>query len=567
MSTPTQSTGSNTVSNGTHHKPIGMKETITSLLIAFMLAFIFRGFVVEGFQIPTGSMAPTLLGKNIRHESPHNGYSWTTGPWNMTAPRSRVPAKVQGPLTVTDPMTGLDQGSANRKLSSGDRVFVLKYLPMLHQPERWDVVVFKNPGTHENYIKRLIGLPGEQLAIVDGDLFTRPSSEVDSSVDPWDAWSEDNWTVARKSERVQRVMLQDVSDSRYAPVVVDPGYRSPWDGEGSGWDGVRSGSSYSYSGSGATKLSWNGKKPITDRNSYNQILEAFDLWATPMMRPVTQMNFRPFYVSDIAMSADIAMTDSAVNASPTVLARGHRFRGVFEADTGSGSGSVKIEMREDVEGSEWRVLDSGSVDSYGAGDVVGVEFWHIDQALWLFVDGELVCGGPEKGVYSLSPVTRIEAATGMTRAELAGDNSVGDGVTNPGVLSKPDIYKPASIEWGFEGGAFTLHNVRVRRDISYKNMPMETVRDRATRGGHPNFSAVLADDEYFMCGDNSARSEDSRLWTDDSIVPWVSELIDDRAGMVNEDLIVGKAFVVYWPSMLKEGKMLAPDIGRVRWIW
>ena len=224
-----------------------MKETITSLVIALMLALIFRGFVVEGFQIPTGSMAPTLLGKNIRHTSPHNGYSWTTGPWDMIA-QSRVPAKVQGPLTVTDPMTGLDQGESNRKLSSGDRVFVLKYLPMLHEPERWDVVVFKNPGTHENYIKRLVGLPGEQLAIVDGDFFTRKFVEGQTAVTGWDAWAGDDWEVARKSERVQRVMLQDVSNSRYAPVAVDPGYRSPWDGVGNGWDGVRTSSEYVYSG-------------------------------------------------------------------------------------------------------------------------------------------------------------------------------------------------------------------------------------------------------------------------------------------------------------------------------
>ena len=52
---------------------IGIKETITSLVIAFMLAFLFRGFVVEGFQIPTGSMAPTLLGKHVRFTSPHSG--------------------------------------------------------------------------------------------------------------------------------------------------------------------------------------------------------------------------------------------------------------------------------------------------------------------------------------------------------------------------------------------------------------------------------------------------------------------------------------------------------------
>lgn len=40
----------------------GIKETIESILVAFILAFIFRAFVMEAFVIPTGSMAPTLLG-------------------------------------------------------------------------------------------------------------------------------------------------------------------------------------------------------------------------------------------------------------------------------------------------------------------------------------------------------------------------------------------------------------------------------------------------------------------------------------------------------------------------
>jgi signal peptidase I len=34
-----------------------LKETFTSIIIAFAMAFIFRGFVVEAFVIPTGSMA------------------------------------------------------------------------------------------------------------------------------------------------------------------------------------------------------------------------------------------------------------------------------------------------------------------------------------------------------------------------------------------------------------------------------------------------------------------------------------------------------------------------------
>jgi signal peptidase I len=540
---------------------LGFKETATSLIIAFMMAFIFRGFVVEGFQIPTGSMAPTLLGKNVRFSSPHNGYNWTTGPWTMTAQRSMVPARVQGPIEVTDPMTGLDQAETNRKLSSGDRVFVLKYLPMLHEPERWDVVVFKNPGTHENYIKRLVGLPGEQIAFVDGDVFTRKYIEGQTSTEGWDSWAEESWSVARKSERVQRVMLQDVSDSRYAPVEVNPEYRSPWDGVGSGWDGVRTDSSYTFAGSGEAKLVWNGVRPLTDRNSYNQIFAAFDLYAKPDMQIQSSLNYRPFYVSDIALSADIQMEDSAVSATPMISARGHQFRGIVDP----GAGAVRVEMREDVEGAEWRVLDSGSI-STRSGGVIGVEFWHIDQALWLFVDGKLVCGGAEKGAYDMTPIQRASAATGMSPEELARDRESGDGIRAPGVLSRPGIYRPAQVEWSFDGGGFTLHNVRVRRDISYKNMSRETARI-GIRGGHPDNYPTLHDDEFFMCGDNSARSQDSRLWEDGTIVPWVSELIDDRAGMVNEDLIVGKAFVVYWPSMLKEGRAPAPDIGRVRWIW
>src|SRR4051794_36141166 len=53
-----------------------IKETIESILIAFILAFIFRGFVVEAFVIPTGSMAPTLLGAHMRFTCPDCGYQF-----------------------------------------------------------------------------------------------------------------------------------------------------------------------------------------------------------------------------------------------------------------------------------------------------------------------------------------------------------------------------------------------------------------------------------------------------------------------------------------------------------
>src|SRR5437667_984273 len=56
-----------------------IKETVESILVAFILAFIFRAFVVEAFVIPTGSMAPTLYGAHYRFQCPDCGYNFDIG--------------------------------------------------------------------------------------------------------------------------------------------------------------------------------------------------------------------------------------------------------------------------------------------------------------------------------------------------------------------------------------------------------------------------------------------------------------------------------------------------------
>src|SRR5476651_1890591 len=60
--------------SGTNARETNVKETIESILVAFVLAFIFRAFVVEAFVIPTGSMAPTLMGAHMRFQCPDCGY-------------------------------------------------------------------------------------------------------------------------------------------------------------------------------------------------------------------------------------------------------------------------------------------------------------------------------------------------------------------------------------------------------------------------------------------------------------------------------------------------------------
>src|SRR5438552_16512112 len=63
-----------------------IKETVEAILVAFILAFIFRGFVVEAFVIPTGSMAPTLLGAHMRFVCDDCGYQFDV---NFNAPGAR----------------------------------------------------------------------------------------------------------------------------------------------------------------------------------------------------------------------------------------------------------------------------------------------------------------------------------------------------------------------------------------------------------------------------------------------------------------------------------------------
>src|SRR5262245_5669362 len=166
-----------------------IKDTIESILIAFILAFIFRAFVVEAFVIPTGSMAPTLLGAHMRFRCPDCGYHFdvnfpTSGGDDVMIPTSSGEDTV---FQVFCPNCGYrmpryspedpDNDAANVPVRYGDRILVLKYLYLFREPKRWDVVVFKSPvepnqyDYSQNYIKRLIGKPGETIMVLDGDVY------------------------------------------------------------------------------------------------------------------------------------------------------------------------------------------------------------------------------------------------------------------------------------------------------------------------------------------------------------------------------------------------------------
>ncbi len=190
----------------------GMRETVESVVIAFVLAFLFRAFEAEAFVIPTGSMAPTLMGVHKDLSCEKCGY-----PYRVSASEEQDEDAELFRMLMADPQRDADmrrraandlaardvvggicpncrfpmmidpQNPEGQKFPTykGDRILVAKFPYDFSDPDRWDVVVFKYPQkSNENYIKRCIGLPDETVIIHGGNIFTRTEASPQRTIAP-----------------------------------------------------------------------------------------------------------------------------------------------------------------------------------------------------------------------------------------------------------------------------------------------------------------------------------------------------------------------------------------------
>jgi len=122
--------------------------------VAILGAVLLKWFCLEAFQIPTSSMQPTLMGS--------------------------VEAGVY------------------------DRLLVDKLATVIREPQRWDVTVFSYPlQKNQNYVKRLVGLPGETLFIGGGNLYRVTTANGTR-----------RYEVLRKPDRIQKVQWREVYPAR-----------------------------------------------------------------------------------------------------------------------------------------------------------------------------------------------------------------------------------------------------------------------------------------------------------------------------------------------------------------
>lgn len=536
--------------------PNDWADNLKGIILAFTFALIFRAFVIEGFEIPTGSMAPTLMGQHTLMTSPTSGAVWPVGPKEYFEDNS-TPRRTQTFATV-DPLTGATINANNVPLRGGDRVFILKYLFPFYTPSRFDVAVFKNPRNPTmNYIKRLIGLGPEEIALVDGDVFVRPLATGEDEVNTTEnTWLKSGWQIASKREESQRVMWQHVYDSAFTPInTMRDGrvwYRTPWKtqpAQSKDWE-IEGKRELRYNGTSPSTLSWDNPTRISDYYAYNP---ASSLDLPNGCFPVSDVRLAFYY--------DPAKETSGKPLSATLTARGHQFRwSIFGKD-------VTLDMRASApDDAPWVSLGKGILkNELTSGATEQIEFWHADQTLSVYIGERQVAIGK----YDWNPDQRLRYSYNATAAEVweSKDN----------ILMRYERIKPPQLTLSLSGAA-SLGRVTLDRDIHYQPNNYFAYNDAtpSTRPGphsragqpaaatHPRQPVFLAEGEYFMCGDNSPASLDARLW--DAPYGWVARN-QDKTAVIGRDALIGHAFIVYWPGMYwKFGRVPLPDMGRVRQI-
>jgi signal peptidase I len=180
-------------SNGTGAQS-AVWETVRTIVYALLIALVVRTFAFEPFSIPSGSMKPTLLVGDYLFVSKYTyGYSRYSFPLGLP------------------PFSG--------------RIF-------MSMPERGDVVVFKLPTNPKvDYIKRVIGLPGETLQVKDGRLYIDGKRLGRERIDDW-VVKERSGSVSRTPRFIEtlpggkrHVILESMGDK--GPADNTPVYKVP----------------------------------------------------------------------------------------------------------------------------------------------------------------------------------------------------------------------------------------------------------------------------------------------------------------------------------------------------
>jgi signal peptidase I len=492
-------------------------NSVPQALLTVILVFVLRFFAMEGFAVPTGAMAETVLGYHKDVTCPECGHQFAVNCSLEVEPKERDRILVESctcpncraNIRMLAPTPGVkDDMRPIYETQSGERILVSKLSTGDYggPPKRFDIVVFRFPEAVEKgnwsvmYVERLIGLPGETVAIREGKLYVLPPDKSpkydDSGVNPNDLWKPEHlhvdddaalakfpgaFTILRKSPDLVLAQRQLVYDNDHHPA----NQKTPrWQGDGWNVDG----NSLRHAGEKRDWLRYQhllrDDKPhlITDFSGYNsgQAREQGERW-----------------VGDLMIECEASLEPSAEELT-LQLARGpDHFRARFDPKTGR---CTLLRVSDDKEvplATEQTKLRSGTHR---------IRFANVDARLLVWVDDQLPFGDgvTYEPAESLGPWIND-----FTPAAIGASGGV--------ALSKLKLWRDVYYTTGVPGENLITDEMVFERGVG--SDPKPPVRTFYVHPGH-----------YLALGDNSAASADGRYW-----------------GLVPERLYIGRVVYRYYP--------------------
>ncbi len=532
------------------------RDILEAVILALILAFTFRTFMVEAYVIPTGSMAPTLNGAHFRVICPQCGWvfdananvdqQWVRhyGMANISNGELTNPYAINSPPYITCPnchfpipVTSLpDQPVIRRRAQvqngyenlyfpyarNGDRILVMKYLYWFDPPKRWDIVVFKEPlNGQQNYIKRLVGLPHNTVEIVGGNVYI-------------------NGVIAHKPPTVEKAMLQLVYNNDFYPRDAGKTRRNGrvWTNP---WVAVRQGPYGGHWNTGGPVIRFatanpagRGQLSFQQRGHYLLNGEGYDATF-----PRHQENH---LVGDLYVSTIWQSTSPASAISLVLGTRSNRYKVSLQHDGKIGLYRWISTQKSFVPVSPARLDFMKKITPLHPGIPYTVSMSNLDHQVRFWFNHHLVL--------QYTPLWTVGQALKFRDYQIEYGREI------------PRIFVNVT-------GVCTLRHLNLMRDIYYTQTHVENSQGSdlgpgTATAGHP---LKLHAGEYFMLGDNSAYSADGRVW--DRVDPALADL-HLHIGVVPQRYILGKAFMVYWPAGFRlfdgHGWPLIPNVGKMRLI-
>ncbi|MBA4030399.1 MAG: signal peptidase I [Planctomyces sp.] len=552
-------------------------ESIVALLLAVLL---FRTFAAEGFMISTGSMAPTLLGFHKRvacpkcHELFAYGTAWDESVSGLEASSPEFVA--ERAICPNCSQAGIDLANVPR--NHGDQLLVNKQSYLWNSPKRWEVAVFRNPNQPtEAYVKRIVGLPGEAVWIQNGDLWI-------------------NGVIERKSLETQRAIWIPVFNQGHRP-EEDKGFHERWVPE----DGVVAASSpdRGWRTSGTTFLFREGSGVTKDDDQDPVAAESITAEDANRAPPIAWVEYRHWIRAGGTHSTTVHLNEWPKDLNPsTIPSAGIKYNpdtrqlGCYGVLADDFVAFLKINSKDLIFHQAVDKLKEAShlapiTDRYGYNppesslepsaerDIAFVADLSLPQGparfLLQLTDGKerytlnfdsvrksiLLQGEGVERPLRIGPWLPPEAGQSVKLEASIIDRQIALAVDGKEIFpawplsaTPPPIEAPrAPVRFGASEGTVRVANPLLFRDVYY-------TFQRGRNGVNRPYQ--LGPDEYFVLGDNSPVSHDSRRWE----IP-----------AVHKNLLVGKPFLVHLPSQpgrLKVGErewlLRLPDLDRVRFL-